>query len=206
MCQSLHIDSQKLASMLRNGKIPIIRLGMEPEQGLCIGIVEYSSDIDYIAISHVWADGLGNPIANSLPVCQLNYLFSILHSKSTQRASRLLERGRHAASLHLWIDVLCIPPAGQRSTTMNESGTNDFDMVKNLAIQRMNRIYAAAKFTVVLDAELQTISRDEPEEVVLAYTLYSVWSTRAWTLQEGNLAPQTLFALSDGLYLPKRPF
>ena len=89
---------------------------------------------------------------------------------------------------------------------MNESGTNDFDMVKNLAIQRMNRIYAAAKFTVVLDAELQTISRDEPEEVVLAYTLYSVWSTRAWTLQEGNLAPQTLFALSDGLYLPKRPF
>ena len=30
---------------------------------LRIKLVQYSSDTPYIAISHVWADGLGNPIS-----------------------------------------------------------------------------------------------------------------------------------------------
>ena len=34
--------------------------------------------IYYVAISHVWIDGLGNPNANSLPVCQLACLRHLL--------------------------------------------------------------------------------------------------------------------------------
>ena len=32
----------------------------------------------YIAISHVWSDGLGNPNENSLPLCQPEFLYDLL--------------------------------------------------------------------------------------------------------------------------------
>jgi hypothetical protein len=38
---------------------------------LSVKLVESTGDICYVAISHVWADGLGNPFGNALPRCQL---------------------------------------------------------------------------------------------------------------------------------------
>lgn len=39
-----------------------------------------SRDVRYVALSHVWADGLGNPSKNSLPLCQLNRLQNVVNN------------------------------------------------------------------------------------------------------------------------------
>ena len=34
-------------------------------------LIQYDGRTEYVAISHVWGEGLGNPAANELPICQL---------------------------------------------------------------------------------------------------------------------------------------
>ena len=43
-------------------------------------IVSDASNQPYIAISHVWSHGLGNPVQNALPWCQIRMLFDIIES------------------------------------------------------------------------------------------------------------------------------
>ena len=68
-CQGLYIDSQNLASILQRGQTP--RAWLQPPDAksmLPIGLSIRESG-PYMAISHVWSDGLGNPTVNSLPAC-----------------------------------------------------------------------------------------------------------------------------------------
>lgn len=78
-CSLIAIPSEQLAKVIRSGGIPLIRFmdGYEP--------VVYSYDIEvvprkrahhYFAVSHVWADGLGNPSKNGLYACQMKRLRS----------------------------------------------------------------------------------------------------------------------------------
>jgi hypothetical protein len=41
---------------------------------LILKVHERKKRMDYIAVSHVWADGLRNPTANALPSCQIEKL------------------------------------------------------------------------------------------------------------------------------------
>jgi len=62
----------------------------------------------------------------------------------------------------------------------------------------MARVYAGALTTLVLDSELQKLSPSESFSAILAYIYCCGWSTRGWTLQEGNLARSCQFALKKG--------
>ena len=56
-----------------DGGLPILRItGSGP--ALKVAAVQATPSKPYVAISHIWADGLGNPSANTLPVCQLERL------------------------------------------------------------------------------------------------------------------------------------
>ena len=59
-----------------------------------------SADVCYVALSHIWADGLGNPFKNSLPLCQLNRLQNAV--KNLQNHSEPNIRG-----CSFWVDTLC---------------------------------------------------------------------------------------------------
>lgn len=77
-CGDVQIDSQKLHKLIMEGKIPIISLSLGLD-GRLNTEVTHSGDVPhYIAISHVWSDGLGNPHANALPYCELLKLFRML--------------------------------------------------------------------------------------------------------------------------------
>ena len=74
-CQSIGPPMPEVSEILNDGDIPPIAMDLscEPSQLMVVRykeITEYCND--YIAISHVWSDGLGNPYANSLPRCQLD--------------------------------------------------------------------------------------------------------------------------------------
>lgn len=198
VCEQITVSTQQVCNIIRHGEIPVVTISCGSRGDLNIAVTAQRDSVDYIAISHIWADGLGNLSANGLPACQLHYLFELLAPLFTSTRWPWRTHDIHQTTVRVWMDVFCIPPTGQ-------DASDDFNWIKNAAIQNMNRVYAAAKATVVLDAELQAISTGASPETLLAQRLFSGWSTRAWTLQEGHLNPNVYFALSNGLYSPVRP-
>lgn len=147
-CEHVQFPIEKVKEILRKGKIPLVRISGSEDAPATVDIVEYRSGRDYIALSHVWADGLGNATANSLPSCQLHRLKSkaskLLWDKSSVPGSwdspldALQVSGRHmrlaAKSLgrsadretFVWVDTLCVPLD---------------DTTRKLAIRSMKTVY-----------------------------------------------------------------
>ena len=74
-CEFLHVDEAKLADCLKKGCLPLLRLKVETNlNNILIEAVASTASTSYVALSHVWADGLGNPTATALPRCQLSRL------------------------------------------------------------------------------------------------------------------------------------
>ncbi|KAK7464910.1 hypothetical protein VKT23_006118 [Stygiomarasmius scandens] len=129
-----------------------------------------SSQTRYVAISHVWADGLGSITEDGLPACQLRRL-----SKLTRK---LLPEERGA----LWMDALCVPGVKE---------------MRKRAIRLMSKTYKDAAFVLVIDAGIRTCSLDTSPEEKLLRVLTSAWMQRLWTLQEALLAQNLFFELAD---------
>lgn len=129
-----------------------------------------SPDSPYIAISHVWADGLGSTTDEGLPTCQLRHLAAL--------AQRLVPGGA------LWMDSLCVPK--DRYT-------------RKRAIGLMGQTYRDASVVLVIDSGIRTCSVGRPLEEKLLRIVTSAWMQRLWTLQEAVLARQLVFQFADGL-------
>lgn len=139
----------------------------------------------YIAISHVWSDGLGNVSENKLPFCQISRLDRLITSIFESDRHRL-DNGKstlldETALPAFWIDTLCVPFEKQ---------------LRHLAISMMKQVYEEAHFVVVLDNELQQISPGTSDEEIMIRILGSRWMRRVWTFQEGILAKRLLFLIS----------
>ncbi|KAH8774245.1 hypothetical protein BGZ57DRAFT_387068 [Hyaloscypha finlandica] len=165
---------------------PLIRVEKSIEGALEIVVVPFdpAKPVDYIAFSHVWADGLGNPKGNALPTCQYPQLQQMANAAFT-----LGRNGNLTKQTFFWIDTLCIP--------VGES----FVEYRQLAIQRMRSTYQRAKKVLVLDKEILSGSKDaRPRERVVRIVL-STWMRRLWTFQEGFVAQDLSFQFRDGPYL-----
>ena len=164
-CTIIDIGQEKTSSILYNGGIPIIHVPNFPEDGQPprIEISNHNSKKeDFIAISHVWAHGIGNPKENALPSCQ------ILRLKELSARSSPTPFRQPA----FWIDTLCIP-VGQ-----------EHKKARKLAIVRIAETFREARRVLVLDADLQRCSKN-CSGVELATRLLSCgWMRRLWTLQE----------------------
>lgn len=113
--------SQVTAAILAE-QIPVIKVVGSDDQPLQV-ICMSSDNTPYVAISHVWADGLGSTTESGLPTCQL------------QRLAPLTESLMPGAPF--WIDSLCIP----------EDRTS-----RKQAIRMMARTYSEAQVVLVIDA------------------------------------------------------
>ena len=174
-------SSNRVADIVREGSFPLITMvnpSIEPYD-VNPGIVKYEPGTAYFAISHVWADGLGNTRRNSLPLCQLITLRA--------RLFRLLEiywtsptRPRRMA---FWIDTLCIPLTPK--------------VTRKKAIMKMHDVYRQSVATLVLDAGLMQHSCPLDPLEVLVRVQTSDWSRRLWTYQEAALAPRIHFQFQD---------
>ena len=80
-------DMQAVTRILEQGRVPVIsirylgetaRVEVQPSCSRGYG--------DYVAISHVWANGLGNSLSNALPICQLRRITSACQSVLEQNA------------------------------------------------------------------------------------------------------------------------
>lgn len=145
------------------------------KKDLLFTIVENSPTVDFVAISHVWAEGLGNPHANSLPTCSMQCISTL--------AGRLPFNSQKTP-MPFWIDTICVPikPEHMRIRAMN----------------RLRRPYQDAKHVLVLDSYLYTQDSASLSCLeILARVLCCIWSRRLWTFQEGRLAKNLWFQFAD---------
>lgn len=86
------IGSDVLQSTPERGKLPLLEINGSGEL-FTVHIVEKDSGTTYTAISHVWADGLGNPAENSLPQCQLERIreFGAVLSADVSKEERRMD-------------------------------------------------------------------------------------------------------------------
>lgn len=165
-CKSIVIDQGHLARILFSGGIPI--LYMIPSSGttaLQVQVLNHDSHpLDFIAISHVWAHGLGNPHENALPSCQLHRLNDLCSRSSPEVGKQLA----------CWIDTLCIPVA--------------VPSARKLAIRRLASAFRRARKVLVLDADLQRSSKNCSRTELATRVIGSGWMRRLWTLQETVMA------------------
>ena len=169
-CKELYVDSSRLIAVLSAGGLPVLRIRTGRElDDLSLDIIASQPDTHYVALSHVWADGLGNPKANSLPRCQLLQL-----SNLARRLKARLSLQIPQTELLLWCDTLCCPVNPQ--------------WARNRVLADMKNIYEQATCVLVLDASLKSYESEimGPEEIC-ARILTSGWMRRLWTLQEGAL-------------------
>jgi Heterokaryon incompatibility protein (HET) len=130
--------------------------------------------VPYVAFSHVWSQGLGNPDGNSLPKCQLLHLQNLANQIASQEGH----------PVPFWIDTICVPIEPK---------------YRKLAIKSMSQVYREAKYVIVLDTSLLRVPRTlDPVEIAMRIAI-TTWTHRLWTYQEATLADTLLFQFQDSL-------
>ncbi|KAI0773617.1 hypothetical protein C8Q74DRAFT_769811 [Fomes fomentarius] len=138
--------------------------------------VRSASDTPYIAISHVWADGMGSSTDRGLPMCQVLRLASYAKSLLPET---------HA----FWIDSLCVPSA---------------TIPRRRAIKLMAKTYEDAACVLVIDKSFHWMHSSALSSLPLGRDRFllslalSGWVRRVWTLQEGLVARRLAFNLGTG--------
>ncbi|KAH8774243.1 hypothetical protein BGZ57DRAFT_794876, partial [Hyaloscypha finlandica] len=160
-CQHVAIDPGEIATVLQRGMIPrFIVLADEERATVKLKIVE---DGPFVAISHVWSHGLGNPRQNSLPRCQILRLENYITGLQIPTSS----------PLGIWIDTLCVPVAPK------------LRHFRTLAIIRLFETFQKADKVLVLDTALEETTK-QCSPIELGIVLYCCgWMQRLWTFQEG---------------------
>jgi hypothetical protein len=203
-CSFLKVDAAELADIIRDGGIPLV-LVTHGKNGFRLRLVRRQPRAVYVAFSHVWSDGLGNPVDNSLPECQINRLWN--HVRRVRTIGDTI-RGPTSWSVWsspqelIWIDTLCIPVGPADDAAIHE--------VKSRAISHMASIYADASTVYVLDSELQRLNvytgtHALPTDEVCAtevssFLLCSAWMGRTWTLEEAMMAHNCRYILANCSY------
>ncbi|KDQ13629.1 hypothetical protein BOTBODRAFT_188355 [Botryobasidium botryosum FD-172 SS1] len=178
VCRFISVDVDEICSVLSRGRIPAILVS----ETLELKIVE---DHSFVAISHVWSHGMGNPQENAIPLCQLKQIRSSI-SKLDEKFQLGL-RSDPGNAYAFWLDTLCIPVAP------------DLKAFRKEAMVLMGRTYRDASAVLVLDRELRgvdTLTTTRLEQSL--WLLFSGWMRRLWTLQEAALARDLFISMKDG--------
>ena len=169
-CQEFCVDTSSLDAIVKSGGLALIRIReAETLDQLAVDLVAAQPASRYLALSHVWADGLGNAKANALPRCQLLQLGRLTEDLRVKTSS-----DEDQSELLFWCDTLCCPASPGDG--------------KNKVLEQMREIYQQAECVLVLDASLRSHKgKAMCSEEACARIIASGWMRRLWTLQEGAL-------------------
>ena len=113
-CSMVKPSLEGVIDILKNQEISIPIMQIVDENSfidLCTSSrpMEIRSKKDYIAISHVWVDGLGSTTNVGLPECK------------ARRLLRLIRKVAQDANPSIWIDALCIPEAKEEPLNLRST-------------------------------------------------------------------------------------
>ncbi|TPX15251.1 uncharacterized protein E0L32_004528 [Thyridium curvatum] len=168
-----------VSDIVDQGRIPLIisdRSGIKvvgTKKASSIKRGEKNADLDYVAISHVWSDGLGNPNQNAIPQCQLQRLQGLVNGLFPDSTG----------PVPFWLDTLCVPLARE---------------TREAAIRAMGSVYSCAVTVLVLDDTLAEVTCRGADAVELIMAIRaSTWAKRLWTFSESRLAQELTFQFGD---------
>lgn len=177
--------------LLQTNSFPVVRLWLgtnreRPRQRL-MEAVPFRDGLKYVAISHVWSDGLGDENGSKVLACQYDRIVTLLSEVSSMDTMKDGDgKSDDEWSPYFWLDTICVPH--ERAA-------------RRLACARMAASYECADSVLVLDAELQAWSyASATDEEALFRIVSSGWTTRVWTLSEGILAKRLVFKLADTMF------
>ena len=182
-CSFLGFDSSYLAEQIEEGHVPLVRLDNiihEDAEKTYVGPgyeetepllplqerveIQHADSGHYIALSHVWSHGLGNPLSNTLPTCQLRRLKAV--AAQMQRQGGLIEEPA------IWIDTLCVPVDPRYQTARRK------------AISGIVDVFRHARYVVVLDADIEEASRYADRSELCIRLLRCHWMRRLHRVPE----------------------
>ncbi|EIW56617.1 uncharacterized protein TRAVEDRAFT_87268, partial [Trametes versicolor FP-101664 SS1] len=156
---------EEITKLLRDGIIPAVVY-----DGAFLR-VRPATEGSYVAISHVWADGMGSTTEDGLPACVVKRIASLV-------------QGLHPETGAFWMDSLCVP---------------DSRDVRKRAIKLMTQTYRDAASVLVIDNCIRAqCSEKKPWDENLFGISTSGWTRRVWTLQEGLLNSRLYFEFQEG--------
>lgn len=168
-CKDVSVDEMELTAILRtSGSYPILKTdtGAENAGPVRITLETYEPGMNYVALSHVWADGLGNPHRTALPSCQLLKI-----ATSVAQLNEALNKSDDPRSEYrVWIDTICCPVA--------LAG-------KAMALERIADVYRNSAHVLVFDSSVMCLNSTTCDiaEMLLRTFSCSAWMRRLWTLQ-----------------------
>lgn len=145
-CPVVDAPLAEIILILEPGQLPVLKIQVEARDTANVSISVRSVDPSisnqcYVAISHVWADGIGSPSSNTTTQCQLIRL-----------ADRLtpLEALGPWDGIHVWMDTMCIPVDLR------------YSHLRDAAVARMHQVYGNAYAVLVVDADLARMVAQPP--------------------------------------------
>ncbi|KAK7962834.1 Het domain protein [Apiospora aurea] len=178
-CEKLPVDLQRVVDILNAGGIPIVSLrNSDGRLDLAVRGTARTSAGNYIAFSHVWADGLGGATEIGLNRCQV------------QRLDKLCRKVRGGRDTWFWLDCLCIP-------SKKAVGAD----VYYKALEAIRDVYINASMVLVIDKTIEECTTASTCEQLYARVYLSAWMQRMWTYEEAVLAKDLRFVLQDGVHV-----
>ena len=174
-CPIIKVDSGRLETLVESGKSMCVAFNREnPTNPLRIVELDLSRrDVEYVAISHVRAEGMGNSKGTELPWCRLQEIQGFADALT----------GNRPGQTFFWIDSLCMPT--DRRT-------------KKLAAHQIRHVFASASSVLALVPSIASKNASgASREQLLASISASSWSRRLWTFQEAAVARRFLFQFKD---------
>ncbi|KAK7739019.1 hypothetical protein SLS53_005917 [Cytospora paraplurivora] len=180
---------EKILASIGRDAIPIIKVAPASQGSgadLEFQVLEAGPEHEYIAISHVWANGRGNTEGNGLYRCQWLHLQSLALKCNKPTASALESRWDDLPAF--WMDTACVPCG---------PGDPMITQLRHKAIVRMADVYRKATDVLVLDSQLENLSTESVEDLCMRVTLSS-WMRRLWTMHEGAVGRSVLVQTAIG--------
>jgi hypothetical protein len=194
-CKFLGPDMPDIHQRLSDGIIPafIVKMSLD-EIGvmrISLKVVEAESCSGFVAISHVWADGLGNEPENKLPECQLF------------RISQMVRDLTGRDNQPFWIDTFGIPRDREERKKAIPLISATFKKSQEVlaldgALQHFKSYRALSNAVSGIDVETAEQIRMGIAVDLLLRIVSCSWTTRLWTLPEGQGGRRIHFQFSDG--------
>lgn len=168
-CDFIRPNLAQVLSIIDQGRIPVIL----PRENSVLDVLSHdpSTQGRYVAVSHVWVDGLGSATERGLPTCQI------------EKITKLVLAASESSRTPFWIDSLCIPESKKH---------------RKASIALLRDIYQRASSVLVIDRTISACQSPDnaPIEDLLWAITSSAWAQRLWTYQESYLASKVQFCVA----------